>query len=179
MVGDADLGVNVSNGFEKIISKLQTMVNPDIGIILRTAGEVFVFEIGSTIGGFLGRAFQAAGKQLQGKASLNSTDFVGMLETMLATIRKVGGAKTGDKTLIDALEPAVSAAKIASRSGSASVQEVMELAARAAEEGAQNTGQMVSKIGRASYIGERSRGSVDPGAMLIALLLRTLSQPSS
>ncbi len=179
MVGDADLGVNVSSGFEKIISKLQTMIDPDIGIILRTAGEVFVLEIGSTIGGFLGRAFQASGKQLQGKASLNLTDFVGMLETMLATIRKVGEAKRGDKTLIDALEPAVNAAKNSSGSSSASVQEVMELTARAAEEGAQNTAQMVSKIGRASYIGERSRGSVDPGAMLIALLLTGLSQSSS
>ncbi len=178
MVGDADFGVNVSSGFEKILGNLQTLLNPDIGLVLRTAGEVFVFEIGSTIGGFLGRAFQAAGKQLQGKAFLNSTDFAGLLETMLAVIQKVGGAKAGDKTLIDALEPAVHAAKSTTASGNASIQEALEQAARAAEQGAQNTTQMVSKIGRASYIGERSRGSVDPGAMLIALFLKGLSEPS-
>ncbi len=179
MIGDADFGVNVASGFEKILSKLQTLTDPDIGLTLRTAGEVFVFEIGSTIGGFMGRAFQAAGKQLQGKGSLSSTDLATMLETMLSTIQKVGGAKAGDKTLIDALEPAVNAAKKAAASGNASVQYVLEQATQAAEEGAQNTAQMVSKIGRASYIGERSRGSIDPGAMLIAFLLRGLSQPSS
>ncbi len=179
MIGDADFGVNISSGFEKIQGKLQTLTNPDIGIILRTAGEVFVFEIGSTVGGFMGRAFQAAGKQLQGKVSLSSTDLATMLETMLTTIQKVGRAKAGDKTLIDALEPAVNAAKRAAASGNTSVQYALEQATQAAEEGAQNTAQMASKVGRASYIGERSRGSIDPGAKFIALFLRELSQPSS
>jgi dihydroxyacetone kinase phosphoprotein-dependent L subunit len=179
MIGDADFGVNVSSGFEKILNKLQNLTKPDMGLILRTAGEVFVFEIGSTIGGFMGRAFQAAGGQLRGKVSLNSTDFATMLETMLTTVQKVGDAKAGDKTLIDALEPAFNAARRAAGSCNTSVQYALEQAASAAEEGAQNTAQMVSKIGRASYIGERSRGSIDPGAMLIALLLRGISQTGS
>ena len=176
MIGDADFGTNISSGFEKILVSLSELDDPDIGNILSTAGQVFVFEIGSTIGGLVGRGFQAAGKQLRGKRELNAREFAEFLEIMLQTIQQVGGAKLGDKTLLDALIPAVTAAKAAAESGVTSIQRILKVAAKAAEEGANNTASMVAKIGRASYLGERSRGTVDPGAMFVYLFLNAMAQ---
>lgn len=178
MIGDADFGANISSGFEKILVSLSELHDPDVGMILSTAGQVFVFDIGSTIGGLIGRGFQSAGKQLQGKRELNAHDFVAFLETILQTIEHVGGAKVGDKTLLDALIPAVNAAKEATGSGERNVQRILKIAVLAAEQGANNTVNMVAKIGRASYLGERSRGTIDPGAMFIYLFLNAMAQAS-
>jgi dihydroxyacetone kinase-like protein len=178
MIGDADFGANISSGFEKILVSLSELDDPDIGTILSTAGKVFVFEIGSTIGGLIGSGFQAAGKQLQGKRELNAHEFAKLLETILRTIQQIGGAKLGDKTLLDALIPAVTAANAAAQTGVTNVHRIIETAALAAEQGANNTANMVAKIGRASYLGERSRGTIDPGAMFIYLLLNSMAQGS-
>jgi dihydroxyacetone kinase-like protein len=178
MIGDADFGINISTGFEKVIQKLSTLQDPDVGTILSSAGNVFVFDIGSTIGGFIGRAFQKAGKQLQGKRKLNCQDIVSILASMLTTIQEIGGAKTGDKTLIDALEPAKTAAATAVESGTTNVYSLLTIAASAAEEGAKRTTDMISKVGRSSYLGERSRGTIDPGAMFIYIFLDAMSHPS-
>jgi dihydroxyacetone kinase-like protein len=174
MIGDADLGVNVSNGFEMVLRELSKMQDPDVGTTLKTAGDVFVFDIGATIGGLLGRSFQSAAKQMQGKRILSSQDLVTMLQTMLITVKAVGGASAGDKTLVDALEPAVVAGKAAIQSGSKDIQQVMDKMATAAEEGARGTATIASRIGRSSYLGERSRGKIDPGAMLISLFLNAM-----
>lgn len=179
MIGDADFGVNISSGFEKILAKLSTLRDPDIGAILIAAGQVFVFDIGSTIGGLVGRGFHRAGKQLQGKRKITAQELAMLLETMLRTIEEVGRAKVGDKTLIDALQPAVSASDDAVRLGITNVHRVMEIATSAAEQGAKSTTNMVAKIGRASYLGERSRGTIDPGAMFIYLFLNAMSQALS
>ena len=177
MVGDAGFGVNISSGFEKVLQKFSTLRNPDIGMILRTAGQVFTFDIGSTIGGFIGRAFQAAGIRMQEKTQLTAQDLVQILQTMLATIEEIGGAKVGDKTLIDALEPAVGAAKSALDSGITSTPDILARAASTAENGAKHTEGVIAKMGRGSYLGERSRGSIDPGAMFISIFLQALRKP--
>jgi dihydroxyacetone kinase-like protein len=176
MIGDADFGVNISTGFEKILVKLSTLNDPDIGTTLTSAGQVLLFDVGSTIGGLIGRAFQKAGQQLMSKRQMSCQELVVMLQTFLTTIQKIGGAKAGDKTIVDALEPAANAAEAASKSGIASVRRILEISASAAKEGANNTVNMVAKIGRASYIGERSRGTVDPGAWFIYLFLQAMSQ---
>jgi dihydroxyacetone kinase-like protein len=178
MIGDADFGANISSGFERILANLSELHDPDIGSILTTAGQVFVFDIGSTIGGLIGRGFQKAGKQLQGKRELNATEFAAFLETVLRTIEQVGGAKVGDKTLLDALYPAVTAINEAVKSGVTNVQRILEIATSAAEQGANNTVNMVARIGRASYLGERSRGTIDPGAMFIYIFLKAMAQTS-
>jgi dihydroxyacetone kinase-like protein len=176
MIGDADFGVNVSSGFEKIDSKLSALRNPDIGSILTTAGQVFVLDIGSTMGGLIGRAFQKAGQQLQGDRTLDVHKLAKLLETMFQTIQEVGGGRLGDKTLLDALYPASRAAIDAVKSGTASVRRVLQIAASAAEEGAKSTAGMVARTGRASYLGERSRGGVDPGAMFIYFFLDGMAE---
>ena len=178
MIGDADFGANISSGFEKILVRLSELQDPDVGTILSTAGQVFVFDIGSTIGGLIGRGFQNAGKQLQGRRELNAHDLVAFLETILQTIEQVGGAKVGDKTLLDALYPAVTAVNEAVKSGVTNVERLLEIATSAAEQGANSTVNMVARIGRASYLGERSRGTVDPGAMFIFIFLNAMAQTS-
>ena len=176
MIGDADFGVNISTGFEKVIKKLSDLHDLSIGDILTTAGHVFVFDIGSTIGGLLGRAFQRAGKQLSGKQQMSTQEFVVFMQTLLDTIQEVGRAKLGDKTLVDALQPAAFSADEAVKSGVTDFKSVLKIAAAAAEKGADGTASMVAKIGRASYLGERSRGTIDPGAMFISMFLNGMAQ---
>jgi dihydroxyacetone kinase-like protein len=141
-----------------------------------TSGQVFIFDIGSTIGGLIGRAFQRAAKSFQGKREMNVQDLVTLLEIILGTIKEAGGTAPGDKTLVDALEPAVDAAKQAVKSDKTNVYGALEIAASAAERGAKHTVNMVAKVGRASYLGERSRGTIDPGTMFIYMFLDALSQ---
>lgn len=176
MIGDADFGINVSGGFEKIRAELSSLQDPDIGTILAASGQVFVFDVGSTIGALIGRAFQRAGKQFQGKRKISAQEFVMLLATVLTTIQEVGGAKPGDKTLVDALQPAVKAANDAVKSGVTSVHSILEVAVEAAEQGAKSTASMVAKIGRASYLGKRSLGAIDPGAMFIYVFLDAMSK---
>jgi dihydroxyacetone kinase-like protein len=178
MIGDADFGTNISTGFERIVEKLSTIQDADVGTILSSAGDVFVFDIGSTIGGLIGRGFQKAGRQMQGKQKLNCRDIVSILESLLTTIQEIGQAKLGDKTLIDALEPAKNAAAIAVESGTTKVYRLLSIAASAAGEGARGTAGMVSRVGRSSYLGERSRGTIDPGAMFIYIFLEAMSYSS-
>lgn len=179
MIGDADFGINVSRGFRMILEQFAQLPDPDIGTILKTAGDVFVFDIGATIGGYLGRSFQKAANEMQGKLTLTATEFVDIFSIMLAYIKEKGGAKVGDKTLIDALEPAVDAGKSEVASSVGDVCEVINKMARAADEGAKNTANLISRLGRSSYIGERSRGKMDPGAKLISLILDSMKDSAS
>jgi dihydroxyacetone kinase-like protein len=128
-----------------------------------------LLDIGSTIGGLLGRSFQRSGKEMQGKRNLDARDLTRMMNVILSSIQE---KKSGDKTLVDALEPAVTAANTAIQSGEKDVQVVLRKMAIAAEEGAKSTTDMVSRIGR-------SRGTTDPGADLIAILLTAMSDFSS
>ena len=177
MIGDADFGVNISRGFERVLEEFRTLKgqDPDIGTLLTKAGEVFVFEVGSTIGGLIGRAFQKGGKALLDERQMSAQDFVALLECMVTTIREIGHAQPGDKTMIDALEPAYRVATAAVKSGITDVRRILTMSASAAEQGSCSTARMVSKIGRASYIGERSRGTVDPGAKFISLFLGAMA----
>ena len=95
---------------------------------------------------------------------------------MLRTIEEVGGARVGDKTILDALQPAVIAAQNSLKSNTNDLQRVLHDAATAAKDGAEHTADMVAKIGRASYLGERSRGTIDPGAMFIYIFLNEIAQ---
>jgi dihydroxyacetone kinase-like protein len=174
MIGDADFGVNVSTGFQRVLKELKALRDPDIGQVLQTAGDVFVFDIGATIGALIGRAFQRAGEAMHGQRALGSGDLVRIMQSILGSVREIGGAHLGDKTLIDALEPAVNAGT-AAKSKSDSVWDVLHDMAEAAEAGANSTESMISRVGRSSYLGERSRGTIDPGAKLISILLCAMS----
>lgn len=175
MLGDADFGVNISRGFELVIARLAAEDSPSIAKVLSMAGDAFTMEVGSTIGGLFGQALSEASKKIEGREELDAEGLSVMLGTMLSTISAVGGAKVGEKTMIDALEPAARAAEASARSDR-TFSQALDEAAVAATGGSRGTAQMVAKKGRSSYLGERSRGREDPGAAFIAQFLTSMSQ---
>ncbi|MGD0636733.1 MAG: DAK2 domain-containing protein [Nitrososphaerales archaeon] len=177
MLGDADFGVSVSKGFELVLQRLSLENgDPDVGRILTVAGDAFSMEVGSTIGVLFGCALTEAGRAMDGRKNLDSAGLATILRTALVAVETTGHATVGDKTLLDALEPAAIAAEIAA-SRSEGLGEALARAAKAAEAGSEMTVNMVARVGRSSYLGERSRGHADPGAAFIAYFLRSMSQP--
>lgn len=180
VLGDSDLGMNISKGFDHALKQLAQEGEGagqglDIGKILTIAGDAFM-DVGSTIGMLFGSALTEAGKAAEGMATLDTAGFATILRAMLSSVKSNGGAKVGDKTLVDALEPAALAAEAAAKENR-SLAEALAEAASAAQAGCNATVDMVARMGRASYLRERSRGRADPGAAFIAFFLQSMSQP--
>jgi dihydroxyacetone kinase-like protein len=174
-IGDADHGTNMDRGFTAVRSKLAALSSPDIATQLKTAGMTLVSTVGGASGPLYGTAFLRAAGAVANKQELAPADVVAMLEAFLGGIVARGKANPGDKTMVDALTPAVAAARQALDAG-ASVAEITRQASDAAEEGAKATIPLLAKKGRASYLGERSIGHQDPGATSSWLVLRSLAE---
>jgi dihydroxyacetone kinase-like protein len=171
-IGDADHGTNMDRGFTAVLDKLPAVAEADIGTILKTVGTTLVSTVGGASGPLYGTAFLRAGTALAGKQELQPADIVAGLEAALEGIKARGRAQMGEKTMVDALSPAVDAFKNAVSAGE-SIQDALRTAGDAAEEGMKATIPLVATKGRASYLGERSAGHQDPGATSVTLLLRT------
>jgi dihydroxyacetone kinase-like protein len=171
-IGDADHGTNMDRGFTAVLDKLPAVAEADIGTILKTVGTTLVSTVGGASGPLYGTAFLRAGTALAGKQELQPADIVAGLEAALEGIKARGHAQMGEKTMVDALSPAVDAFKSAVSAGE-SIQDALRTAGNAAEEGMKATIPLVATKGRASYLGERSAGHQDPGATSVTLLLRT------
>ena len=174
-IGDADHGTNMDRGFAAVRNKFPTMESMDIATQLKTVGSTLVSTVGGSSGPLYGTAFLRAGAASTGKDDLNAADIVALLEAFTGGVVTRGKAQPGEKTMVDALTPAVAAAKEA-LSQNASLAQVTAQAAEAAEEGAKATTPMLATKGRASYLGERSVGHQDPGATSSALMLKTLAE---
>lgn len=170
-IGDGDHGINMDRGFTAVMAKLPTVAEADVGTILKTVGTTLVSTVGGASGPLYGTAFLRAGTALAGKQELQPADVVAGLEAALEGIMARGKAQRGEKTMLDALGPAVDALK-ASIAADQPLSEALHAAADAAEQGAQATIPLVATKGRASYLGERSAGHQDPGATSTTLLLR-------
>ena len=173
-IGDADHGINMDRGFKAVIDKLPTVAGMDIGSILKTVGTTLVSTVGGASGPLYGTAFLRAGMATSGKHELYEADYIGMLEAALEGIKARGKAQPGEKTMVDALTPALAAAKEAQTAG-LDLSQVMRHASDAAEVGMKSTIPMLATKGRASYLGERSIGHQDPGATSSWLILKTLA----
>ncbi|HEX6109857.1 MAG TPA: dihydroxyacetone kinase subunit DhaL [Ktedonobacteraceae bacterium] len=173
-IGDADHGINMDRGFKAVIDKLPTVANMDIGSILKTVGTTLVSTVGGASGPLYGTAFLRAGMATAGKNELYEADYTAMLEAALEGIRARGKAQPGEKTMIDALTPALTAAKEAQAQG-LELSQIMRRASDAAEAGMKATIPMLATKGRASYLGERSIGHQDPGATSSWFILKTLT----
>ena len=171
-IGDADHGINMDRGFQAVLDKLPTVAGMDIGSILKTVGTTLVSTVGGASGPLYGTAFLRAGMASSGKHELYEADVVGMLEAALEGIKARGKAQSGEKTMLDALTPALVAAKEAQNLG---LSQLLRRASDAAEKGMKATIPMLAKKGRASYLGERSIGHQDPGATSSWLILKTLA----
>lgn len=172
-IGDADHGINMARGFSKVVEKLPSVAETDIGNILKTSGMTLLSTVGGASGPLYGTFFMRAGAALQGKQELDGADLLKLLETGIEGVVQRGRAELGDKTMIDALVPAVQALKTSLEAGG-DLTHALEACAAAAEAGAQSTIPLIARKGRASYLGERSAGHQDPGATSAAYLLATL-----
>ncbi len=160
-IGDADHGINMDRGFKAVLDKLPTVASTDIGTILKTVGTTLVSTVGGASGPLYGTAFLRMGMSTAGKNELYETDVVTMLEAGLEGIKARGKAQPGEKTMVDALTPALAAAKEAEeRNLGLSV--LLRNASEGAQQGMKATIPLLATKGRASYLGERSIGHQDP-----------------
>ncbi len=173
-IGDGDHGINMDRGFRAVIEKLPTVAGMDIGSILKTVGTTLVSTVGGASGPLYGTAFLRAGMATSGKHELYEADVVNLLEVALEGIKARGKAKPGEKTMVDALTPALAAAKEA-EAQQLGLSELLRSASDAAEQGMKATIPLLATKGRASYLGERSIGHQDPGATSSWLILKTLA----
>lgn len=170
-IGDADHGANMDRGFKAVLARLGSVADKDIGTILKTVGMTLVSTVGGAGGPLYGTFFMQAGMATAGKMELTPADWASALEAGLQGVINRGKAQPGDKTMVDALMPALQALKEAMGNG-ASFAEALARSAEAAERGMKGTIPLVAKKGRASYLGERSAGHQDPGATSSFLMLK-------
>ena len=173
-IGDADHGTNMNRGFKAVRDKA---LGPDgdIATVFKQTGMALIGSVGGAGGPLYGTFFLRMGQAAAGKDGLTTEDLRDMLKAGLEGVVQRGKAAPGEKTMVDALTPAVDALDGAISAGKEGG-EAMGEAAAAAEEGARATIPMVARKGRASYLGERSAGHQDPGATSSALLVRTLAE---
>jgi dihydroxyacetone kinase-like protein len=169
-IGDGDHGNNMHRGFQAALERLEGMELQTPADVLKAVSTALVGKVGGAAGPLYGTAFLRASTSLSGKEDLSSEDVAEAMEAALGGVKQRGKAEEGDKTMIDALAPAVAAAKEAASSGK-SVGEVSREAAEAAGEGSEATVPLTARRGRASYLGERAAGHMDPGARSTYLLL--------
>lgn len=174
-IGDADFGTSISQGFKAVLEQLPALASSDIGGLLSKVGMTLVTKVGGASGPLFGTAFMKAGQTVAGQQEISSTDLVKMLQAALAGVKMRGKAEPGEKTLIDALQPAVEAFASGVQSAQ-SLRETGRLAAEAARLGVEATKAMVATKGRAYYVGERSIGHPDAGATSIYLLFAAVCE---
>ncbi len=172
-IGDADHGINMHRGFQKVSEKLPTVIDRDIGTILKTVSMTLISTVGGASGPLYGTFFLKASAVAAQKEELTPEELVQLLQAGLEGVMYRGKAQLEDKTMIDALSPAVDAFK-QSLANNNSELEGLQKAVDAAEEGMKKTIPLIARKGRASYLGERSMGHQDPGATSSYLMLTTL-----
>lgn len=170
-IGDADHGANMERGFQAILKKLPEMDGQEPAAILKSAGMTLVSTVGGAAGPLYGTFFLQAGKALDGVAALSPQDWAAALKAGVEGVRGRGKAQPGDKTMLDALLPAVEALEEALRAGRPFAR-ALEESTEAARLGMEATIPLVARKGRASYLGERSAGHQDPGATSSFLILK-------
>jgi phosphoenolpyruvate---glycerone phosphotransferase subunit DhaL len=176
-IGDGDHGINMAKGFNLIRERLgdkEVSLSEGLGLI----GKTLMTEIGGSMGPIYGTFFIQMSLKSKDKAETDARLFGEMLKAARDSLEDLGGAKVGDKTLMDAVVPAQETYQAAVDAG-ASLQEALKKMADAAEKGKNSTVDMVAKIGRSARLGERSRGVLDAGATSAALILQTFARVMS
>jgi dihydroxyacetone kinase-like protein len=174
VVGDGDFGYSLARGFEQVVANWDGFDRTDPGAFLLKISMTITSRIGGTSGPIWGTAFLRAGTALKGKTDVSPADVVAALRAGIEGIKKRGNSDVGDKTLLDALVPAVDALENAFNEGDVAKAAIAK-AAVAAREAAEATTSMQARRGRASYTGERSIGSPDAGALAVAVLAERIA----
>lgn len=174
-IGDGDHGINLDRGFQAVIEKLPGIQEKDIGFILKTVGMTLVSTVGGASGPLYGTAFMKAGAAVNGKVELEVSDLLTIIDEAVKGIKMRGKAKRGEKTMLDAIEPAYEALCKALEKGS-TLKDALIQAENAAKEGVEYTKTIIATKGRASYLGERSIGHQDPGATSSMMIFTVLKE---
>jgi phosphoenolpyruvate---glycerone phosphotransferase subunit DhaL len=169
-IGDADHGANLRRGMTAVVGKLDAAPDAAPASLLKTAGMTLVSTVGGASGPLYGTLFLRMASAAGDRAELDAPGFAAALRAGLGGVVARGKAAPGDKTMVDALTPAVDALDTALTEG-AGLREALRAAAAAADGGSDATVPLVARKGRASYLGERSAGHRDPGATSAALLV--------
>jgi phosphoenolpyruvate---glycerone phosphotransferase subunit DhaL len=172
-VGDGDHGVTIRIGFTRVIKSLESEEAKTPFDVLFIAATALADVMGGAIGPILASFYLGMGTAVQGKDELSLPDLADMFASGLASLQDLGGAKPGDRTLVDALAPAVQVLQEAP--AGASIKSAMMQAAAAAEAGAQATSNMIARLGRARNLGAKSLGYVDAGATSMSYFLRAFA----
>ena len=175
VVGDGDFGYSIARGFEKVLQEWDNMDHSLPGNFLKNVASAIVSAVGGVSGTIWGTAFLRAGITLGQKEQITRPDVIAMARSAIEGMKKRGNSDLGDKTLLDALIPAVNTleeAFDADKDSSVALDE----AAVVARESAEATRPMIAKRGRAAYTGERSIGTLDAGAVAIAVLFEAVSK---
>lgn len=170
-IGDADHGANMDRGFRAVMGKLPELQDKDIGTIFKTVGMTLISTVGGAGGPLYGTFYLQAGMKSAGKLELALDDWIMALDAAVGGVVMRGKAELGDKTMVDALTPAVEALRRAS-ADHLTISQALDASAVAAKDGMVATIPLVARKGRASYLGERSAGHQDPGATSSYLILQ-------
>lgn len=184
-IGDGDHGRTISNAFKKAQEvllegrngigdeALLSGENADLGTLLKGIGRTIAFSTGAAAGPLYGTAFMEAGKATEGKEDFHLEDWVKLTEAAETGIIKRGRGKVGEKTMLDTLHPMVEVLKVMLAQNKP-LKEALTRAKEAAREGRESTREMVSKRGRSSRLGERTRGHIDPGAASTYYIIKAI-----
>ena len=169
-IGDGDHGANMRRGFVAVVKKLDTGEPADLGALFKTVGMTLLSTVGGASGPLYGGFFLELGKRSAGQSAWDAVAMTEALKGGLGDIQRRGKAELGDKTMVDALSPALDAMAAGGDLAAAT-----KAAAETGRDAAHKTAPLLARKGRASYLGERSIGHEDPGANSVALILETLS----
>lgn len=174
-IGDADHGINMNRGFTKVMEKLPTVQDKDIGTILKTVGMTLMSSVGGASGPLYGTFWMKGGMLLAGSEELSSEDFLKFIEAGVDGILLRGRPERGDKTMYDLWAPVLEDMQKSAEAG-ADVPAMVASALPVGKEALEATIPLQARKGRASYLGERSIGHQDPGATSSYYMLETLQQ---
>lgn len=172
-VGDGDHGYTVERGFQAVRDTVMKKEYHSPKEVFEDMGDVLAESMGGAIGLIIGTLFSGGVLELDDKPKMDKADFSEFFNTGLGEIKMIGGAKEGDKTLIDALSPAAEEFQKAVREGR-DMKECFRLAAKAAREGSDSTKDMISKKGRSKFLQEKSRGYIDAGSVTMAVIIEAM-----
>ncbi|HGM6347882.1 TPA: dihydroxyacetone kinase subunit DhaL [Serratia marcescens] len=174
-IGDADHGLNMNRGFNKVVEKLPSVADKDIGFILKNTGMTLLSSVGGASGPLFGTFFIRAAQAANAKQSLDLVELYLVMQEGVEGVVMRGKAESGDKTMCDVWWPVVESLGQSAQQN-LSVAEALQRAADSAERAVESTITMQARKGRASYLGERSIGHQDPGATSVMLMMKTLAE---
>jgi len=175
MIGDGDHGINMNKGFTLCAKELEANENLNLSEGLLILSKILMMKIGGSMGPLYGFFFKSMGEKCVAKDMIDQASFGEMFEAVPISLSKISKAKVGDKSLMDCLLPAVDAYKRSFNKGN-DFNESLTAMCNAAQVGRDSTKDMVSKVGRSSRLGERSRGVIDAGATSCALIICSMAE---